>query len=409
MKELVNFIQNPYDDINAYELAQWYYYREDYAGAVSFYLRVCEVSKDNLLIYKSLVKIGLCLYKQGWRVVHTKGYLLHAISLLPKRPEAYFLLCKLYEENKEWQESYTLCELALNVCDFTLEELSELEYIGKWGFLFEKSISCWWMGREKESIDISTYLYENVQMPESYLNVIKGNINLMYGTINYAKPNYYTKDKLNDLRFKFNGVENIEQNYSQAFQDIFVLTVLNGKKEGKYLEIGAYHPYEHSNTFLLEKYFGWKGYSLDIVRKSVVNFNGKRSNECGLYDATVFDYKSLMDKLNWENEWDYLQLDCEPASNTYLALLQIPFSDYKFRVITYEHDWYTEKNIYRDKSRKYLKDLGYELLISNISVDHKSPFEDWWVHPELVDRDIIDNMKCVDDDIRKIDEYIYIH
>ena len=49
------------------------------------------------------------------------------------------------------------------------------------------------------------------------------------------------------------GYETIEKNFSQAFQDLFVLTMLNGKKNGIFIEIGAYNGQEISNTFLLEK------------------------------------------------------------------------------------------------------------------------------------------------------------
>ncbi len=34
----------------------------------------------------------------------------------------------------------------------------------------------------------------------------------------------------------------IKENHSQAYQDLFVLTMLGGKKNGRYLEIGGNHP-----------------------------------------------------------------------------------------------------------------------------------------------------------------------
>ena len=50
--------------------------------------------------------------------------------------------------------------------------------------------------------------------------------------------------------------------------------------------------------------------------------------------------------------------------------------------------------------------MGYQLVVSNISLDYKSPFEDWWVHPELVNPKIIellvDNSK-----INPANEYIF--
>ena len=40
---------------------------------------------------------------------------------------------------------------------------------------------------------------------------------------------YFKKD-FDRLRYQFSGSQDIENNYSQAFQDIFVLSMLSGKK-----------------------------------------------------------------------------------------------------------------------------------------------------------------------------------
>ena len=39
---------------------------------------------------------------------------------------------------------------------------------------------------------------------------------------------------------------------SQTGQDLFVLSVLNHKRNGTFLEIGSNHPITVNNTFLLE-------------------------------------------------------------------------------------------------------------------------------------------------------------
>ena len=67
MKELNSFIQSPYNDLASFHLANWYYDNEQYAAALSFYLRVTECSKNDLLIYESLLKCGLCFEKQSRR------------------------------------------------------------------------------------------------------------------------------------------------------------------------------------------------------------------------------------------------------------------------------------------------------------------------------------------------------
>jgi hypothetical protein len=67
-------------------------------------------------------------------------------------------------------------------------------------------------------------------------------------------------------------------------------------------------------------------------------------------------------------------------------------------VITYEHDYYVDvSRSYREKSRKYLKDMGYELVVANICPRENCPFEDWWVHPDLVDRALIEQIKTASD------------
>ena len=62
-----------------------------------------------------------------------------------------------------------------------------------------------------------------------------------------------------------------------------------------------------------------------------------------------------------------------------------PLVEYKFGVITYEHDYYTdESKSYRDLSRKFLKSKGYKLMVSNIAPNDTDIFEDWWIEPTLI-------------------------
>jgi hypothetical protein len=54
-----------------------------------------------------------------------------------------------------------------------------------------------------------------------------------------------------------------------------------------------------------------------------------------------------------------------------------------------------------------LQSLGYELVVSDVSPEGGSSFEDWYVHPELVDREIIEVMKDISPTIKQIDEYMF--
>lgn len=202
----------------------------------------------------------------------------------------------------------------------------------------------------------------------------------------------YTKEKLDRLKHKFQGCEKIDSNYSQAYQDMFVLTCLNGKIEGTYLEIGAYHSTSLSNTYLLESAFGWNGVSVDIEPSTSDSFNSDRKNTLIIADALTLDYKKILDESEFPKRIDYLQLDIEPQNNTLECLKRIPFDDYRFSVITYETDFYDpsfsrEQSLEnREKSREILKSKGYFLLVGNVcNVSNNDPFEDWYIDPLVID------------------------
>ena len=54
-------------------------------------------------------------------------------------------------------------------------------------------------------------------------------------------------------------LKNHKKSASQLFQDLFVLFIHNEKKNGSFLEFGATDGVELSNSYMLEKYFGWTG------------------------------------------------------------------------------------------------------------------------------------------------------
>ena len=200
----------------------------------------------------------------------------------------------------------------------------------------------------------------------------------------------YSNDKLSSLKFNFEKCNKIENNYSQIYQDMFVLSMNNGKNKGTYLEIGAGDYKYGNNTYLLEQEFDWSGISVDINNVCVDGFNNIRKNKCLCKDATKIDYIKLLNENYKSTNIDYLQLDYDPPNITFDVLSKIPFDNYKFGVITYEHDHYNDiTGKYREKSREFLKEKGYKLIAGNISsFKDKCPFEDWWIHPDLIDESV---------------------
>ena len=199
-------------------------------------------------------------------------------------------------------------------------------------------------------------------------------------------PRYF-RNNYENLKTKFTGAENIENNWSQSMQDIFVMSMLDGKRNGVYVEIGADQPRVISNTYLLEKDFDWSGISFELDADKVAFFNTIRKNKCLCEDATLYNYKSLFEELNYPKQIDYLQLDIDPAEGTLRALKALPLDDYRFSVITYETDVYSSGADIQDEQIEILESHGYQLVAKNVKCEG-NPYEDWWIDPAIVSEDV---------------------
>jgi hypothetical protein len=99
--------------------------------------------------------------------------------------------------------------------------------------------------------------------------------------------------------------------------------------------------------------------------------------------------------------FDYLQIDLETNNGSTIRTLQKLnieiFDKYKFATVTFEHDIY-RGNFYntREISRKIFLDKGYILLFPDVKIfgeGFDNPYEDWYVHPDLISSEIINKFK----------------
>jgi hypothetical protein len=199
----------------------------------------------------------------------------------------------------------------------------------------------------------------------------------------YPNSRRYFKNDYENLKFKFSGSENIENNYSQSMQDMFVLSILDGKRNGVYVEVGADKPRVINNSYLLESQYDWEGVSFEIESDKVDYFNTIRKNKCICANATKFDYKSLFDERKYPKQIDYLQLDCDPPQITLECLKKLPLEDYRFSVITFETDLYAGGQDVQIEHWQILSSLGYQRVIKNIK-NEGNPYEDWWIDPLVI-------------------------
>lgn len=189
--------------------------------------------------------------------------------------------------------------------------------------------------------------------------------------------------------------------HSQASQDKFILNVLKKKRDGTFLELGGHHPININNTYILEKEFGWKGIMVEYDEKYLDGYKEHRENSVHIIsDATKIDYKKLFEDNEMPRNVDYLQVDLEANNGSTMKTLEKLdaeiFDKHTFAVVTFEHDYYCagEYKSTREKSREIFKKRGYVSVFEDVHEREPSVvFEDWYVHPDLVDMDYIKNLK----------------
>ena len=146
------------------------------ASALGFYLRAAEYGYETHkdLTYICLLKIGICLDKQGGRDYTTTNSFLQAISYMPERPEAYYYLAKFYEVKNNWQESYTFYTLANKFSDKSIIS-KQIDYDGKIAIELGLSTTAYYIGRAGECVSILQKLISLNNIPEKYFEDIFSN------------------------------------------------------------------------------------------------------------------------------------------------------------------------------------------------------------------------------------------
>ena len=169
--------------------------------------------------------------------------------------------------------------------------------------------------------------------------------------------------------------------YSQAGQDEFIAHLFNHKSTGSFVDVGCWHPSINNNSYYLET-LGWNGICIDLDPHDFSHRTASYFN----VDALGINYEELFKNCMMPNTIDYLSLDLD-VPYTLTALKNIIASNYEFKTMTIEHDWYgkDDRLIVREEMRELLIDKGYHLLCSDVWFQNNEYFEDWWIHPTYFD------------------------
>ena len=170
------------------------------------------------------------------------------------------------------------------------------------------------------------------------------------------------------------------------------------KKNGYFVEIGSNEPIYINNTYVLENTYEWKGIMVEMNESYLPSYKIHRPNSIHvIQDACQIDYKQLFVTNNVPSNIDYLQIDLEVNNGSTMQTLKKLENDvfdmYKFATITFEHDIYeTNFDNTREASRDIFHKNGYYCVFEDVC-HHDRPFEDWYVHPNLVDMNYVKELQ----------------
>jgi hypothetical protein len=187
----------------------------------------------------------------------------------------------------------------------------------------------------------------------------------------------------------------------QAAQDLFILKCLNFKRNGTFLEIGSNHPININNTYILETRYDWKGIMVEYTDDFTELYKAHRPNSYHLIqDATRINFLDEFKKIDMPAAIDYLQIDLEVDNRSTISTLENldtqVMGTHKFAVVTFEHDIYKGDFFStREISRSIFNRRGYLRVFSDV-MNSNNPYEDWYVHPDLVNMDYINKIKRTD-------------
>ena len=262
-----DFVMEPYNQQNTFNLAEYYFQNQHTASALSLYLRSAEYGDDDDLIYESLIKLAQCLQHQDNRKSSEKSAYQNAISFKPDRPEAYLLHSQYYESRGDWFTAHTYASIALHHIDNAKPTLTNIGIEDKYVYYFQKAVTCWWVGQGKLSREILLDLILNGKgiLSENYKNMVYQNLANLGEPIPLQPQNtkmwhYTVGDKilelnsegyfLNHPHYAHTLLSEGKISFEEEFINKIIETFSNSKKD--FIDIGAH---VGTYTFSLSKHF----------------------------------------------------------------------------------------------------------------------------------------------------------
>ena len=189
--------------------------------------------------------------------------------------------------------------------------------------------------------------------------------------------------------------------YSRWGEDSFLVNYFKDTSNGRYIDIGAFHPFRGSNTYLLYKK-GWSGINIDLNKTSIDLFKLARPNDINLNlaisdankkikvyqtkdlgkmntidpkfasfflknyhvrESCSYNLNDILYKYNATKNNRFELIDIDVEGSEYQILENLNFNKYSFKLILVEtHIGYLHFKQQSDKIHTLLKSKNYNYL-----------------------------------------------
>jgi len=232
--------------------------------------------------------------------------------------------------------------------------------------------------------------------------------------VSYRKIKPYFEKFLIVDRLGTDYWEDFQETKSQFGQEIFVLAMLDWKRDGYCVEFGALDGVTHSNALLHERKYGWSGLLAEPTKEFHETLKSNRNckideravwSESGrelmfrvtdarglstldqywnsdgharlraavdVYPVSTVSLIDLFDFHKVPNKVDYLSIDTEGSEIDIVR--SFPFQKYDISIVSIEHNY--SQN--RDNLRKIMADNGFVRVFEDLS-----QVDDWYVKRDL--------------------------
>ena len=230
-KYLAQLINDPENDFINFELAYAYEKEKQYAAAVSYYLRCAEYTNNNTLVSECLIRCSFSMNKQGGRDQKELHYIKQAMGASPCSLEPYYIASLYFSWRGNHRDSYLYTCLGINIYENNIQKEKFIKDVGfsMYDLYYQKAFTCSNIGKINESMQLYVKILQEFDIQDwNKENILKKIREL-------PEPNHpivsYTKQTKDKLKYQFPNCEEINENFSQIYQDIFVLSMNDGKKE----------------------------------------------------------------------------------------------------------------------------------------------------------------------------------